>query len=116
MPEITSSKITSSNTALSSVPTLPIPPYGMDTFTDFERDKVFTTLHFKHGGGDRAAVFAWIGAVLDGLTLAGIPAAGPCENTLTPDVARSTKARVKYRCHLKVPVELKVPEPPAISG
>ena len=88
---------------------LPIPPVGMDSFTSFERGLVFTTLHFKHGGGDQAAVLAWTGSVLDNLTLAGIPAAGPCEVTLTPDVARSTKTRTKWRCYLKVPIELKVP-------
>ena len=46
-------KITGSSTALSSLPTLPIPPYGLDTFTDFERGLSFTTLHFKHFGGHR---------------------------------------------------------------
>ena len=102
MPEITSSNI-----APGSIPNLPIPPCGMDTFADFERGKVFTTLHFRHGGGDHPAVLAWIGNVLKELAGADLPASGPCDITLTPDVARSTKTRIKYRCHLKVPVERK---------
>ena len=100
---------TSSNIAPGSLPTLRIPPYGVDTFTDIERGLIFTTLHFKHFGGDREAVLAWIGDVLVELVGAGIPASGPCDITLTPDVARSTKTRTKWRCHLKVPVELKMP-------
>ena len=108
MPESTSPKeSTSSNIAPGSIPALPIPPYGVDTFTDFDRGLVFTTLHFRHGGGDQAAVLLWVGNVLDQLTLAGIPASGPVDSTFTPDAARSTKTRVKWRCHLKVPVELK---------
>ena len=98
---------TSSNTAPSSIPTLTIPPYGQVVFTDFDRQKLVTVLYFKHGGGDRAAVLTWIEGVLDELTEAGIPASAACEIVLTPDVARSTKSRVKWRCHLKVPVELK---------
>ena len=103
MPEITGSSM-----ALSSLPTLPIPPYGLDTFTDFERGLSFTTLHFKHFGGNREMALAWIGDVLVELAAAGIPASGPCDIVLTPDVAKSTKARVKWRCHLKVPTNHKV--------
>lgn len=108
MPESTSpEESTSSNIAPGSLPTLPIPPYGVNTFHDLDRGLTFTTLHFKHFGGDQAAVLLWIGNVLDSLMLAGIPASGPCDITLTPDVARSTKTRTKWRCHLKVPVDLK---------
>ena len=98
---------TNPSIAPSSIPKLPIPPYGVDTFHDIERGLTFTTLHFKHFGGHREAVLAWIGDVLVELAGADIPVSGPCDITLTPDVARSTKTRVKWRCHLKVPVELK---------
>ncbi len=100
---------TNPNIAPSNIPTLSIPPYGVETFTDTERQMSFTTLHFRHGGGDQAAVLTWIGNVLKELAGADLPASGPCDITLTPDVARSTKTRVKWRCHLKVPVEPKVP-------
>lgn len=100
---------TNPSTAPGSIPALqalPIPPYGMEVFTDSERDKVFTTLHFKHKGGDQAAVLSWIGAVLDELAAAGMPASARIEIELTPDPARSTPTRPKLRGHLKVPVDL----------
>ena len=112
MPEITSSSTAPGSLPKSVaglIPNLSIPPYGVETFTDTERGLRFTTLHFKHGGGDQAAVLTWIGSVLKELAGADLPASGPCDITLTPDVARSTKTRVKFRCHLKVPIELKVP-------
>ncbi len=98
---------TSSNMALTSLPTLSISPYGVETFTDTERQLSFTTLHYRHGGGDQAAVLTWIGNVLKELAGADLAASGPVDIVLTPDVARSTKTRTKWRCHLKVPVELK---------
>lgn len=90
-----------------SLKALNVLPYGMGTFADFDRQKSFTTLHFKHKGGDQDAVLTWIGAVLDELTAAGMPASARIEIELTPDPARSTPTRPKLRGHLKVPVDLK---------
>ena len=101
MPESTSSNIAPGN-----IPNLPIPPHGVEVYTDLARQKSFTVLHFKHGGGDRAAVLLWIGKALDQLAPAGLSASGPCDIDLTPDVAGSTSAKTKWRCYLKVPVEL----------
>ena len=75
--------------ALTSLPTLRIPPYGVDTFTDIERGLTFTTLHFKHFGGDREAVLAWIGDVLVELVGAGIPASGRVRHH--PDAGRGSQ-------------------------
>ena len=91
-----------------SVPQLTIPPYGAEVFTDFRRAKRFLTLCYRHDGGSRPFVLAWIGDVLDDLARAGVHVCDACEITLTADQARSepVTTKTKYRCHLKVPVKL----------
>ena len=42
---------TNPNIAPGSLPTFSIPPYGVETFTDTERQLSFTTLHYRHGRG-----------------------------------------------------------------
>ena len=85
---------------------LPVPPYGEDVFTEYARGKAFTTLHFRHGGGDQAALLTWIGAILDELTAESLPPSARVVIELTPDPARRTAAGPKFRGHMKVPVDL----------
>ena len=97
-----------SNIAPGSLPTLTIPPYGAEIFTDFTRDKRFVVLFYRHDGAARAKVLAWIGSVQDDLLAAGIHVSDSCEILLTADQARTEPVgpKTKYRCHLKVPVQL----------
>lgn len=103
MPELTTS-----STAPGSLPTLSIPPYGAEIFTDFARDKRFVVLFYRHDGAARAKVLAWIGSVQDDLLAAGLHVSDACEIQLTADQARSEPVgpKTKYRCHLKVPVQI----------
>lgn len=93
---------------LTDLPQLAIPPYGVQTFTDFSRGKSFVVLYFRHEGGPRGKVLAWIEDVLLGLAAQGIHATGTCEITLNaaktqPDPPNE---RTKWRCLLKVPTAI----------
>ena len=90
---------------LTDLPQLAIPPYGAQIFNDFSRQKSFLVLYFRHEGGPRGKVLAWVEDVLQGLASKGIYATDTCEITLNaaktwPD---PPNAKTKWRCLLKVP-------------
>ncbi len=83
-------------------------PYAVDTFTDLERGKTFTKLHFRRRNTSRAKALALIPEVLDDLARAGLTLHSALQVRLTGDNAATAPptAKTKYDCYLEAPVHL----------